>query len=111
MPGRNPYSSYLPANSPSLFAETPQEESNLDKILGIGGAGLGLLLGGPAGMKTGMAIGSGVGGLLGGGSAEKKMSSLQQAASALGKRSPDWFADANAKSAAASLMGVELPWG
>jgi len=86
MPGQNPYSPYLPANNPSIFPESKEEKkkSNLGAILGIGGAGLGLLFGGPAGMKTGMAVGSGVGGLFdNSGSPQSQMSSLQQVAGAM----------------------------
>lgn len=110
MPGQNPYSPYLPANNPSIFPESKEEKkkSNLGAILGIGGAGLGLLFGGPAGMKTGMAVGSGIGGLFdNSGSPQSQMSSLQQVAGAMqsGERDVNWYRQANAKSAAAQLLG------
>ena len=111
MPGQNPYSPYLPANNPSIFPESKEEKkkSSLSTILGIGGAGLGLLLGGgPAGMKKGMALGSGIGSLFdNSGSPHSQMSSLQQVAGAMqsGERDVDWYRQANAKSAAAQLLG------
>ena len=101
MPGQNPYSPYLPANNPSLFAKG-DGNSNLSMITGLAGAGLGLFLGGPAGAMKGFNIGSGIGGMISGKGSQQKMQGAQQLMS--GVKSTDWFKEQSAKSAAANIL-------
>jgi hypothetical protein len=101
MPGQNPYSPYLPANNPSLFAEA-DNESGLSNLTGLVGAGLGLFTGGPAGALKGYQMGSAVGGIFDADDTKGKMQSAQQLMS--GVKSTDWFKEQSAKSAAANIL-------
>lgn len=102
----NPYSPYLPANTPSPF-RTEKKATNMSKALGLGGTIVGGLIGAYAGdpmtgMKVGGMAGSGLGSLIDGNGMDAASGML-----GAGTRSAQWYQDANAKSAAASLLGDE----
>ena len=68
MQGRNPYSPYLPANNPSIFAK--QKDDNLSKYLGMGGTVVGGIAGAyaggnPASAMKGAQFGGAIGNSLG----------------------------------------------
>lgn len=108
MQGRNPYSPYLPANNPSIFAK--QKDDNLSKYLGMGGTVVGGVIGGiyggPAGASAGASIGGmagkGVGSIIDGGEGSEKegAQSLIGAGAGVAK----WYEEEAAKEGAAAML-------
>ena len=110
---RNPYSAYLPANNPSFEIEK-KKGTSAQKVLGMGGSAVGGIIGAFYGNPAmGAKIGGSIGGKIGKiGDGTFEMGDLipgggMDLMSSGGERSPEWYMDQNAKSAAASMLGDE----
>lgn len=116
MQGRNPYSPYLPANNPSIFAR--QKDDNLSKYLGMGGTVVGGIAGGvmgagggPLGIALGAMKGASLGGAAGSGleavvSDDGNKAQGSHSIMGAGTGIAKWYEEEEAKKGAAAMLNA-----